>query len=341
MNETDFQRAIAHGWPAAEWRDVHVLAAVSGGADSVALLRSLAALKRAVGGEGRLIAAHFNHGLRGPASDADAAWVEDLCRRLGIACETGRAATTGDGELANDSELAARDARYAFLTKTAQQTGARYVTTGHTLDDQVETVLHRLFRGTGLAGLAGIPSARALAEGVTLVRPLLSQTRDQIESYLRQLCQDYRHDQTNDDPRYTRNWIRHELLPLIQDRTELAAAPAILGLSQQAAQTQAWIDDQAQQLVQGAFDLQPSAGSIRIRTKPLSPQPLLLVREACRQAWRGMGWPEQAMGRAQWDQLAQQVVEPSVPEVLNLPGDVRAERQANTLLLSRPSCPAR
>ena len=327
--EPDFQAALTRSWPASQWRDVHLVAAVSGGADSVALLRGLVAIRQQAGGEGQIVAAHFNHGLRGDAANEDAAWVKRLCQRLGVACQTGQA------NLTNDSEQAARDARYDFLSQVAHETGARYVATGHTRDDQVETVLHRLFRGSGLAGLAGMRLTRQLSEGVTLVRPMLDVTRAGVEAYLLAIQQEHRQDHTNDDPRYTRNWIRHELLPLIKDRVGDASAEAVVGLSGQAAEVQALVDAEAQKLLVLAFDLSPTVGTIRIETAQLDSQSLLLIREACRQAWRAMGWPEQAMGRAQWDLLAAQATADSEPAPICLPGGVRVERRQRQLLLAR------
>ena len=132
-----------------DWDDVSLLLAVSGGADSVGLLRAMVELKGS--GAGRIFVAHFNHALRGAESDADAAFVSELCQRLDLPCETGTADTA---QLARDEgdglEAAARGVRYAFLRATAERLGARYVVTAHTADDQAETILHRIVRGTGV-----------------------------------------------------------------------------------------------------------------------------------------------------------------------------------------------
>ncbi len=155
--KSEFEQALATSWPAAEWQNLTVIVAVSGGPDSVALLRGLAALKRQAGGEGRLIVAHLNHHLR-PEADEDSRFVAELAKRLELPFEGGNAAVAelaarqGDGV-----EVAAREARYSFLRQTAEKFGARYVAMAHTTDDQVETVLLNVLRGTGLAGLAGMP----------------------------------------------------------------------------------------------------------------------------------------------------------------------------------------
>src|SRR5262249_35984615 len=157
-------------------------------------------------GEGRLILAHFNHRLRGGESDADQAFVEQLASELGLQIVVGRVesdlAAGGSGE---GVEGAARRARDEFLTAKAGQSGARYVATAHTADDQVETVLFNLLRGTGLAGLAGIPRLRALAEAATIIRPMLDVTRAEVLDYLQLLGKAYRDDSTNRLEEYTRN----------------------------------------------------------------------------------------------------------------------------------------
>ena len=136
------------------------------------------ALKKEASGSGTLYVAHLNHALRGSDADADEAWLKALCQRWNVPLELGRANVSeiavqhGDG-----LEAAARTARYDFLRQTAERLGARFVATAHTSDDQVETVLHRLVRGTGLAGLAGIPITRPISPSVTLVRPLLDVRR--------------------------------------------------------------------------------------------------------------------------------------------------------------------
>src|SRR5262245_22639104 len=186
-----FLANLAAAWPPANWQDVTVLVAVSGGADSAALLRGLVEIRAA--GEGRLIAAHFNHKLRGAESDADQAFVEQLGRELGVKVVAGRRA--GEGGLATEESL--REARYEFLTSISGVYGARYVATAHTADDQVETVLLNVLRGTGLAGLAGIPRIRQLAEATTLIRPLLDVTRADVLEFLAGLKQPFREDASN------------------------------------------------------------------------------------------------------------------------------------------------
>ena len=192
---------------------VTVVLAVSGGADSLALLHGWARSRSAI--SDRLIVATFDHQLRDDSA-SDIQFVANVAARLGLVCEVGSPVTPLCSREGRSLEGAARDARYAFLIDVAKRHEAAYVATAHTADDQVETVLHRIMRGTGLQGLAGIRPSRPLAEGIDLIRPMLSLSRSEVEEFLLLIEQDYRIDPTNKDPRFTRNRIRHELLPTLR-----------------------------------------------------------------------------------------------------------------------------
>lgn len=336
---------IARAWPPVDWADVHVVAAVSAGADSVAMLRALLALKRQAGGDGTVYVVHVNHQLRGAEADADQAWLESLCLRLGVPLEVSQvdvaalAAAQGDG-----FEAAARLARYELLRTTAERLGARFVAVAHTADDQVETVLHHVLRGTGLAGLAGMPLARPLSSTVSLVRPLIGIPRRDVLAYLADIGQDFRTDATNADARFTRNRLRHELIPLVREQFNPDFDAAVLRLAHQAAEAQQVITLMAGRLlarcveVCGEADQQHGtenaarAGSVRIDGRALAGEPPLVVRELCKMAWRQAGWSLQSMGFAQWCELAQLALG-DAGSPLNLPGNVRAERAGNVLVL--------
>src|SRR5262249_24685939 len=185
--------------------------ALSGGAASSPVLPAIAHPTQSSG----LTIAHLNHQLRGPDSDADAAFVAALCPPLPRFVESADVAQAAD-KAGDNLEAVARRLRYDFLARIAQKTGALWVATAHTRDDQAETVLHRLIRGSGLRGLRGIAESRELAPGVRLVRPLLTLSREDVIAYLRAVGQRRREDATNRDTRFTRNRIRHELLPLLR-----------------------------------------------------------------------------------------------------------------------------
>ncbi len=178
---------------------------VSGGADSVALLRFLAALRPQFGWD--LVVCHIHHGLRGAEADRDECFVRALADQLGLPCAVSRIDAAALALRDHISvEEAGRMARYAFFAQTAGEGGR--IATAHTLDDSIETVLMNLVRGTGLRGLCGIPRIRG-----NIVRPLLDCTRAEVEDYLGALGQPYCTDSTNLTDDYTRNRIRHDILP--------------------------------------------------------------------------------------------------------------------------------
>lgn len=178
-----------------------VVAAVSGGVDSTALVLTLAERRM----EGYDVAgAHVNHHLRGTESDADEAFVRELCASLDVPLHVADGTLDPERVKARGIEAAAREVRYARLQEIRAQTGARYVATAHQKNDQAETVLMRLMSGSGLAGLRGIHPVRD--DG--FIRPLLEVTREEIEAFLRERNVTPRFDRSNDDARFLRNRVR-------------------------------------------------------------------------------------------------------------------------------------
>ena len=193
---------------------------LSGGADSVALVRALAARSEELGLV--LHAAHLHHGLRGDEADGDLAFCRELAAKLGLPFHEARVDTAAEaradrksGKSAETIEEAARRLRYSWFRTLMSEIPLHAVATAHTLDDQAETVLAKFLRGAWTEGLAGIAPVLEFPEG-RVVRPLLAVTRAEIEAYLRGLGQDWREDSTNRHLTFTRNRIRHELLPLLE-----------------------------------------------------------------------------------------------------------------------------
>lgn len=185
-----------------------VLCAVSGGVDSMCLLHLLSQRE-----ELSLVCAHFNHQLRGEESDRDEAFVREICKQWNIPLTVGR----GDVEaFARREKLsleeAGRTLRYAFLYQAAEEELCDWIATAHNAEDNAETLLLHLLRGSGLNGLTGISPQRG-----KLVRPLLTTSRKEIEAYLIQHDIPHREDSTNADDAYTRNRVRHQLLPLLEE----------------------------------------------------------------------------------------------------------------------------
>ncbi len=188
-----------------------VVVAVSGGADSVALLVCLQRLAARL--QITVTAAHLHHGLRGREADADEAFVRGLCAQLDIELASESAPVRERARASKQNlEEAAREARYEFLRRTARQTGAAKIAVGHTLDDQAETVLLHFFRGSGAGGLSAI---YPVVDGI-IVRPLLETNRDDILRYLDSLAIRHREDSSNRDLRLRRNLLRHKWIPQLK-----------------------------------------------------------------------------------------------------------------------------
>lgn len=194
-----------------------VLVGFSGGADSVCLLHFLRYLAKEK--HFRLAAVHVNHGLRGAAAKQDALFCKKIAAAWGVEFFSVKAAVKKTAQRYHLSpEHAARKARYEAFGQVARKWGANKLALGHHLDDQAETVLLNLLRGTKAKGLAGIPVRRKLGAGVEVVRPLLCITRDEVEAYLVHNQLTHVTDETNFEDQFTRNWIRNELLPLMQTK---------------------------------------------------------------------------------------------------------------------------
>ena len=200
-----------------------VVVAVSGGADSTALLYLLRFAPGLPALD--LVAAHFDHRMR-PDSASDVAWLRGLTRAWGVGFQCGEASVEFTGE------EEARDARYAFLEAVAARTGASKIATGHHEDDQAETVLFRIARGTGLAGLSGIPETREPG----IVRPMLPFRRGEIETFLAAHRLVTRNDESNLDLRFARNVLRHQVIPLMEQHVAPGVTSSLVRLARLAGQ---------------------------------------------------------------------------------------------------------
>lgn len=345
---TSFEQTAAEGWPAPNgWDSLHgetILLAVSGGADSVAMFRALLHLNETLpdADRARLIACHFHHGLRGEDADRDATFVEELAQRFDLPCVIER--FEDDWQTAPDVkegiEAAARTLRYDFLIRTAARRDARFVATAHTADDQAETILHRIARGTGVAGLIGIPHRRELAPGVELVRPLLDLTRTDVIAYLEQLGQPYRTDRSNADPRFTRNRIRASVLPLLEREVGSNVRRSLVQLGESAAEIQDMIQRLLDQLIErGAID-RAGDGSVFLPTNTVADQPPYLVRELLVRLWREQGWPRRAMNRKHWTDLSDMLLASYEKPIRRImPSGLNASRTRYGLLLEPAAKP--
>jgi tRNA(Ile)-lysidine synthase len=221
-----------------------VLAAVSGGGDSVLMLHLLAALRGEI--PFTLKVAHLNHGLRGAESDADEAFTEALARRLSLEFTRQRADLSREPGDPSSVEERAREARRAFLSRAAREAGCARIALGHTLDDQAETILMWLLRGTGRGGMAGMEPVT----GGGIIRPLLQVRRSAVRDHLREMGEPYRDDSSNEDRARTRNLLRAEILPLL-DRHFPGGVERLAATAGTVSGEEAVLDEMAEQLLIG------------------------------------------------------------------------------------------
>jgi tRNA(Ile)-lysidine synthase len=208
---------------------------------------------------------------------------------------------------------------------------ARFAIVFHTADDQAETVLHHLLRGTGMSGLRGMSFVRGTASGKRLVRPILSIRRTRIEEFLSECGQSFRTDVTNVDTTMTRNRIRHVVLPLLREQINPQVDAAICRLAEQASEIDEYFRHQAQQLLSTCVkDRQPD--TCRLDVSGLAAQSRHVVREVFRELWQLQQWPLQAMGFDQWNRLAEML---TTRETITLPNRIESRFHSEKLLVIR------
>ena len=331
------QNRFERSFPPEEWLGRCMILAVSGGPDSIALLRFIVdATSRSE--RSRILVVHVNHHLRGGESDEDARFTNENAQGHGFPCRILDGSLLTTESIHGSLENAAREKRYAILLEQAESWGARYVLTGHTADDQAETVLFRLVRGSGLRGLAGIPRVRPFGPAA-LTRPLLSFFRKEILDYLESLGQDYRLDRSNGDPRFRRNALRHGVLPLLQAQVSGTAAIHLSRLADLAREC----DDFVQSQVSAAWPrvvTETTAESLRLDVTELRRLHPFLIKEVLRTAWRHHGWPLREMAYRRWTELLEMVCEAAPPTTRksltrSFPGNILAVREGGYLILRR------
>jgi tRNA(Ile)-lysidine synthase len=207
------------------------------------------------------------------------------------------------------------------------------VAVGHTADDQAETILHRLLRGTGIHGLAGMPPSRSLGPRVTLVRPLLGFRRREVLEYLAQRGQAFCIDETNVDPGYTRNRLRSRLLPALEAEYNPRVVEAILRLGEQAAQFSRLVQSLGAEAYGRALIAEDPTG-FTLDCRALAREQPVVVREALAHGWRRRAWPEGSMSARHWNRLMQMVAAGDAAQC-TLPRGITAVRREGWLKLSR------
>lgn len=319
--------------------DGSVVSAVSGGADSVAMLHLLCAAREQAGWSLRVHVAHLNHRLRGQASDEDAAFVEQLARDLGLPCTVESADAAQRAEADGVSiEQAGRDCRFEFYERTCLRQGVKAVALAHHADDNAETVLHRIVRGTGLRGLGGIRRVRPIREGsdIRVIRPLLGFRRAEIEEYLQARGASFRQDVTNESASYTRNRIRHEVLPMLREQFNPQVVDAVVRLADQARGLDAYLTETGERMVESLI-VEDNDRELVLHASSLARKPRVIQTQLIRQAILRMGIGEGELTYGHFNAVADLAGGHEGSKSLDLPGGLRVSRRYGRLVFERAS----
>lgn len=323
----------ADAWP----QNGHTLViGVSGGSDSVALAHLLDRLNTAECCGWTLHVGHLDHGLRGAESVDDARFVADLAERRGWPCTIEhcdvRQRSTQDGRSVED---AARQARYTFFEQLLEDTGAHVVATAHTADDNAETILHRLLRGTGLRGLAGIPAMRPIGHGTLrrIIRPLLRASKAELVAALKAADLSYREDTSNALLEPTRNRIRRQLLPQLEADYNPQLKAALLRVGLQCRWWNEYLDGVLEKLF-GDVALEVGRGHVVISAKALCKLPDIMRTEVIRRAVKVIGAHERRLTFQHYLTIAEFATRDVSGKQLELPDGLRVHRKRDQLRIA-------
>lgn len=312
-------------------RGEKVLVAVSGGPDSVALLHALWSTRDELGIS--LHAAHLNHSFRGEQSDKDAEYVCELAANLGLGCTVEKVDVPEiQKALRLSAEEAARLVRYEFLERAAGEVHAERIAVGHTADDQVETILLNLMRGTGVDGLAGMPPVRG-----KIVRPLIEVRRAVVEEYVEEHRLHPRIDVTNLLATYTRNKVRLELLPLLRREYNPEIDAAVLRLSELTREDTAYLNKEAGEAFR-RLTIKQGEGSVSLDPTGVLSCSLAMRRRLIREAVKAVRGELADVGFIHVEELLR-LLEAGADFKYELPGGTFVQRTRRTLtfLSSRPT----
>lgn len=314
--------------------DAKVLLAVSGGADSTALLYAMWALKTEGVFRGELICAHINHQLRGAESDEDEDFVIAQAGKLSLPITTRRLDVRGFADKNRLSiETAARKLRIESLLDIAKTNSAEWIATAHHADDNAETLVQRLARGTGFRGLGGIWPVRSFAEGISFIRPLLCVRRDEIVEYLQERNIEWRVDSTNADCNYRRNFIRHRLIPELQRQSSNSVVEQLSELSRSARKFYGFICDCAEKAWPELTDF--SDGRLKLDLKSFLAQPEPVKVELVRRSLTTIGSGERDLTHQHYERILQ-LAEQNVGErKIELPDRFVVLREYENLFFAR------
>jgi tRNA(Ile)-lysidine synthase len=311
-----------------------ILLAVSGGADSTALLYIMNGLKAAGFIKSELLCVHLNHQLRGTEADADERFVTKQTAELGLTLITRCFDVHTFARSQKLSiETAARQLRIKNLIDIAEENNCGFITTAHQKNDNAETILQRLSRGTGFRGLAGIWPARVFGDNIRFVRPLLCAGRDEIEEYLRKRNLKWRTDHTNTDLIYRRNFIRHRLLPELQNNCSVPLVEQLFELSQAARRFYKQICTEAETLWPEIAKHDDEKLILNLEIFQTQPKPVKI--ELIRRALKCLGSGQRDLTQGHYRNILKLADENVTSKKIELPGGFAARREYDKVVFCR------
>ena len=309
-----------------------VLVAVSGGPDSVFLFLALKSLQRKLKLK-KLVVCNLDHGLRGRESSADSMFVKKLAEDA----DTGFIHKTIDLPSGKQKELsteeAAREARYRFFYEAARAVKADCLATGHTLDDQAETILMRVIKGASLKGMAGISPVRHDGP-VRVARPLLELEKKEIEKYLDDRSIAYRIDSSNLKPIYFRNVVRNEIMPYLE-KYNPRIKRALSNLAEHLREDFEFITDAKRNAIRNTHDARRDSVNVVVRLRDIVIQPKALQKEILRDCLEKSGGQIKRLSFRHWKELEHLVSRKSTGSRVDLPGDIRITMTASSLVFAK------
>lgn len=306
-----------------------VMAAVSGGPDSVFLLHTLVRLKKKLGLK-EIVVSNLDHGLRGMESREESAFVRREAGRLGLRILHKVVDLAADKPKDISTEEAAREARYRFFVEAASSAGANVIATGHTIDDQAETVIMRMIKGSSLKGIVGIAPIR-LEKGIRVIRPLTEMAKSDIKDYLDRNGVEYRIDSSNLDDRYFRNVIRRDVIPFLE-RYNPRLKRSLFSLAEHLREDFDFI--------RGRMELSPrsalsKSGSIEIALKDIVIQPAAVQKEILRDSLVLAGGELKKLSFRHWKEVERLLRTKGKGRSVDLPGSIRVTRTDRMLKFTK------
>lgn len=303
-----------------------VLVAVSGGADSVCLLIALAELKKEKGIQ--IVAANMDHCLRGKESESDSAFVKELASHLGVECIHKKVNVASSGKKGTSTEEKARQKRYEFFAESAKAGECGVIATGHTLDDQAETVVMRFISGSSLAGITGIPPVRE-EKGLKVIRPLIRIQRKEIIAFLKEMDASYVEDSSNADMKFLRNRIRKEVLPFLEGFNPRIKR-AMANLSDTLREDLEFIEFERKKA-----DIPECDAGVRVKVKDLILQPVALRKQVFKELFTRAGGNVKKLTYRHWMDMDGFLRSAEKSSSLDLPGEVRVTKKGDSLMFAK------